>query len=579
MKSNLLLILGLFIYSSVESQTFIGSGNTPVLITTSDNAAGTTGNNVINGKGLNANKYEAARFLQQSTFFFDEADITGLQNLAFSAWIDAEIAKPTTYVLPIHDAIFQEAKDLYYANGGSGDYYGPSDKHFHYAWWQTSMTADDQLRHRVAYALSQVLVISGQSDLGAFGEGISNYYDILLNGAFGNYRDLLYNMTVNPCMAFYLSSLNNRKTNGNIRPDENFAREIMQLFTIGLYELENNGDLKLDGNGNEIPTYDNLDIKEFAKVFTGLKGSAWANPNQSGTPGFGAGIYSISRTSPLVMHAAQHEPGIKYLLNGATTDSDGMTDINNALDNLFNHPNVGPFLAKRLIQRLVKSNPSSNYIGRVASVFNNNGSGVRGDMAAVVKQILMDDEARLGSAQLAGDAGMLREPMLKFAQVVGNVDKDNPSGNYWNNGFNFLEGTGQHAMQSPTVFNFYFPDYEPNNELSGLTSPEFQIFNTRTSINWMNYAHDWMVWGTLFWDWEGEYTENVYVDYTNYTNDAADIEGLINKLDLLFTSGTLSDYTRSQIRTAMNGMPNNAYNRARLALTLVISSPEFAVLH
>ncbi len=566
---------GFFLFA----QDYIGSGNTDVIISASDESGNSTADHILDGSGLLAKEYEATRFLQQATLAYDGDDITDLKDNDFTAWIDSQFTKPITYMLPIHDAIYAEAENLYYANGGTGDYWGPSDKHFHYAWWQTTMEAEDQLRHRVALALSEILVISANSDLSAFGEGLSTYYDILLEHAFGNYRDLLFDVTMNPSMAYYLTSLNNPKTQGPIRPDENYAREIMQLFTIGLYELNTNGTYKLDGNGDEIPTYDQDDIKEFAKVFTGLKGGACDDDDPAGcTVPFGRGIFGISKRVPCVMHEPQHEPGIKYLLNNESTNSTGMGDINNAIDNLFEHDNVGPFIARRLIQRLVKSNPSPDYISRVASAFNNNGSGVRGDMKAVVSQILLDPEARQASYINDPDNGLLKEPILKFAHVVAAIDKDNPSGNYWNNGFDFSNGVSQHPMQSPTVFNFFLPDYIPNNELSGLYGPEFQIFNTRTSINWVNYVHRWVINGVLFWDWEGDYTENVYTDYTQYELDAVNMEEFINKLDRLFTGGTLTDHTRNEIRTALNGIPNNQYNQARMALYLILVSPEYAIL-
>ena len=576
-KALLWLVIPFLTVNTVQAQEYIGSGNTTVNITTSHNADATSGENVLSGKGLNAKKYAAARFLSQSTFHYSLDDINLIEDTDYSEWIDSEIAKPITYLTPIFDVEYQEAQDLYFANGGTGDYYGPSDKHFNYGWWTMIATADDKLRQRIAFALSEIFVISGNSDLGEFGEGLSVFYDLLLDGSFGNFRDLIEDVTYSPSMGFYLSHLNNPKTQGNIRPDENYAREIMQLFTIGLYELNNDGSFKTDGSGNEIPTYDNADIKEFAKVFTGLKGGGWDDDsNNTGIPSFGVGIYGISKRVPMVPHATQHQSGLKTLLNGATTNSNTTGDIDNALDNLFNHPNVGPFIGRRLIQRLVKSNPSPAYINRVANAFNDS-NGVRGDMAAVIKAVLMDEEARQASYINAGDAGMLKEPIVKFAQVVGQLDKENPSGNFWNNGFDFSGDVSQHPMQSPTVFNFFLPDFKPS-QLGGMYAPEMQIFNTRTSINWINYVHKWTVWQTLFWDWEGDYTENVYVDYSNYTTQAEQTEEYINMMDMIFTAGTLSDFTREQVRTAMNGFNNNSYNKARLGLFLILCSPEYSVL-
>ena len=571
-KGLLIFFLSSFFISGVFSQDYIGSNNTAVTISASSNEAGMPGDNILNGNGLEALKYDASRFLSQAAFTYTEADIDALSTGNYEGWIDEQIALPTTYMTPIHDEEFEEALAIFLANGGT-NYYGPSDKHFHYAWWTASMTVEDQLRHRVALALSEIFVISGNSDLGGFGEGLASYYDALLDGAFGNFRELLEDVTYHPCMGFYLSHLNNHKTQGNIRPDENYAREIMQLFTIGLYELNNDGSLEIE-NGNPIPTYDQDDIKEFAKVFTGLRGGGWDHEsNNTGIPNFGVGIYGISKTDPMVPYEPKHEEGTKYLLNGATTNSDTNGDIDNALDNLFNHDNVGPFISKLLIQRLIKSNPSPAYINRVATVFNGNG-GTRGNMADVVKAILLDEEARQADYQLGSDAGRMKEPIIRTAHVVGLLDKDNPTGNYWNNGFDLQNGIAQHPMQSPTVFNFYLPDYEPA-DLYGLVSPEFQIFNTRTSINWVNFVHSWVIWETLFWDWEDN-TENVYVDYTAYDALAPNTEEFINYFDKMLTHGTLDDHTRGQIRTAMNGLSNER-QKARIGLYLILTSPAYSI--
>lgn len=574
MKKILLLIfLCVLLNPNLHSQEFIGSGNTNVIVTTSSTEAGFSSESLLSGDGLDAKKYDASRFLSQATYFFEESLVDSLAEADYEGWIDEQIALPTTYMLPILETEFAEAESIFINNGGV-DYYGPSDLHFNYAWWTAAMTAEDQLRHRVALALSQIFVISGDNNIGAFGEGLADYYDILLDGAFGNFRDLIEGVTYHPTMGSYLSHLNNSKTIGDLRPDENYAREIMQLFTIGLFELNNDGTFVIQ-NGAPVPTYDQDDVKEFAKVFTGLRGGGWdPESSNTGIPNFGVGIFNISKTDLMVPDESRHEPGVKNLLYGETTNSNTDGDIAAALDNLFEHPNVGPFISRRLIQRLIKSNPSPAYINRVANVFNSDSNGQRGNMAEVVKAILLDQEAREAAYQLDSDAGRMKEPITRFTQVVGTLDKINVSGNYWNNGFNYQNNVGQHPLQSPSVFNFYLPDYEPA-ELNGLFAPEFQIYNTRTSINWANFVHDWIFWETLFWDWE-EFTENVYVDFTNYTQDVQDTEEFINYFDKMFTHGTLDDFTRGEIRTAINST-NWDPNKAKLALYLILVSPDYSI--
>ncbi len=248
-------------------------------------------------------------------------------------------------------------------------------------------------------------------------------------------------------MGLYLSHLNNPKSNDeeNIHPDENFAREAMQLFSIGLYELNPNGTRKLDSFGQDVPTYGQTQIKEFAKIWTGL-GISKVLPNMyTDEPYFGLGIYGSDLTQPMKMYEEEHESGEKELLGGFTVPAGqtGMEDIEDAIDNLFNHPNVGPFIGRRLIQRMVKSNPSPEYIERVTRAFNDNGQGERGDMKAVIKTILLDDEAR--SCEWISDKsqGMLREPMIRYTNFARGTAIEQYYGRLWNNGYQFWQETGQ----------------------------------------------------------------------------------------------------------------------------------------
>ncbi|HQX45411.1 MAG TPA: DUF1800 family protein, partial [Saprospiraceae bacterium] len=379
------------------------------------------------------------------------------------------------------------------------------------------------------------------------------------------------------------SHLNNPKTDTieNIRPDENYAREIMQLFTIGLYELNLDGTHKKDSLGNSIPTYDQKDIQEFAKIFTGLSFSEIMPNRWIDTPQFGVTLYLGIPTKPMRMFNEWHEPGSKYLLNGFVTPrrQDGMKDIDNAVDNLFNHPNTPPFICKQLIQRLIKSNPSPEYVERIARVFINDGSGVRGNLAAVIKAILLDAEARDCDWSLDPDNGQLREPMIRYSHFMNAIGVEQYYGRLWNSGYDFLDNTGQHVLEAPTVFNFYFPNYAPKGSISdnNLMAPEFQIHNSRTSIGFLNQVNNWIM-DYVMYSWEANDVPTILI--TKELEDLArDPEALVNRIDVLLTHGNLSDRSRGIIKNAVSRMRSGNYrkDRARLALYLVMMSPDYAI--
>ena len=574
---------------------YLGAGHDEgITVSSSSNSNGATADNTINGEGLDAPKMEAARFLAQATFGGSIDEIRALaEERDFEAWIDQQFNMPTTLMLPKLWEVNQRSMDLHYAENPGVDYFGPYSVHFQYTWWDNNFKAQDQLRQRIAFALSQIAVISLNSELGNYGEGLASYYDVMIRHSFGNYEDFLQEVTLNPNMGYYLTHLSNPKTDVELdtKPDENYAREIMQLFSIGLYELYNDGTRKTDDDGNWIPTYDNNDITELAKVFTGLKGGAWSrqalmyvDPNEPVE--FFADIYSIDREVPMQMDESQHEPGPKtiigdYVIPGGQT---GLQDIRQAVTHLFKHDNVGPFLARRLIQQLVKSNPTPGYINRVANAFNNNGSGVRGDMKAVIKAILLDSEARDCAPQDDPNHGKLREPVLRFTQIMHGLPTYSADGYYWNNGFDYNESTKQLPLMAPTVFNFYLPDHQPVGPIveQDLFAPEFQIHNSQTAIGYMNQVHKWTNWRTLFWDWHGEQTPNVIVQLEDLYPLSTDIESLINHLDIVLTHGQLSDNTRKIIRDALAEIPDHWDDteryRTELAVYLFMISPDYVVI-
>jgi len=584
---------------SQEYNDYLGAGHSDGITVTSSHQESRTNwdeiasaDKTINGHGLDSRLLETSRFLAQATFGCDLDYIKAVAEDSFEDWIDNQFNIDSPSMGERTQTIFERALARFVANGGAEeDYNGPNWTHFQYSWWESNIDNEDLLRQRVALALSEVLVISFESNLGNYGIGLGDYYDVLKDNAFGNFKTLIKEVTLHPMMGIYLSHFNNPKSNPeeNIFPDENFAREIMQLFTIGLYEMNQNGSYVLDGNGNRIPTYDNDDIKEFAKIFTGLgPGSVRENP-WGRTTEFGVGAYLTDKDVPMVMYEDFHEPGQKRLLNGLVVPSGrtGMQDIDAAIDNLFNHQNVGPFIATRLIQQLVKSNPSPAYISRVSSAFNNT-KGVRGDMKAVIKAILLDEEARSCSWIENPTSGKLIAPMMRYFNVTRQLDLDNESGENWNIGFRFLTATTQLPLAAPHVFNFYMPDYVPNAEFESakLVGPEFEIHNSATSIDFINLVDSWTYpqYTSMLSTWEKD-LEGRALDFEALRYYAKDSEVLINQLDKLFTHGQLSEETKQLMIKAIDPITKGWSDdfqytdlRVKMAIYLLIVSPDYAIL-
>ncbi|MBY5958975.1 DUF1800 domain-containing protein [Membranicola marinus] len=597
----ILILMALFSTSLIHAQEYtdyIGAGHYQGMTVHSSNDFQPPGRdqqahiaNTINGRGLDGPRQAAARFLSQASFGGSALDIDRVMDMGFENWIDDQISIHGPSMMETMTAITREAYELYLRDpeNNPDDFYGPAWNHFQYAFWQNNIQNEDLLRQRVAWALSQIMVISIRSDLDGRGEALATYYDILLNNALGNYEDLLYQVTLSPAMGFYLSHYNNPKADPekNIHPDENYAREVMQLFSIGLYMLNNDGTHKKDGAGQDIPTYDNSDITEMARVFTGLgPGGIKETTDWLTEPYFGLEPYWNDYTVPMVMYEEYHDTDAKNLINGTTLPAgqSGMEDVRQAIHHLAMHPNVGPFLARRLIQNLVKSNPSPEYIDRVASVFNNNGSGERGDLGAVVKAILLDPEARTCAWIQDEYQGKLREPFQRYMQVVRSMDLLNINGKYWNIGYQFAETTGQIPLASNSVFNFFLPDYQPQSfkKKGDLYGPEFQIHNSKTSIGIINQFYQWALRWNLLNSWEE--IEPTYLDYVTCEPLAKDPEILLNKLDILFTHGQMTDGNRKIIREAMESLrPGNMgadflEYRVATALYLTLINPDFAIL-
>ena len=431
--------------------------------------------------------------------------------------------------------------------------------------------------------MSQIFVISSRSDvISEHAHGQASYYDLLVKHSFGNFKNLLMDITLHPSMGIYLSHFNNSKTipERNIHPDENYAREVMQLFSIGLHQLNIDGTLKLDSLKNPIPTYTQKDIKELAKVFTGLSAGRAGQFSKPDRPvNFGFDRYNTDFSTPMAMFEEWHELGGKSFLNlYIPSGQKGMKDIEMAIDYIYKHPNVGPFIGKQLIQKIVTSNPSPSYIKKVAETFNNNGLGVRGDMAAVFKAILLHPEARSCESISSPIQGKLQEPLVRLFERIRNYKLIPDANNkiftdggsaYWN--------YDQNIMSAPSVFNFYQPGYSPlgslrNNNLSG---PEFQMHNSSSSLRWANSVmnSDWQVGYIWRTQREGFYELDIS-DLNAYANDS---EALLNQLDKRFTRGQLTSRTRKLMKYNID---RNLRTRERVqsAIGILLLSPEYNIL-
>lgn len=532
---------------------------------------------------LLARKRDAVRFLLQASFGPTLADVNTLATKPYAAWLGEQMALP-------HQADYVAAVQAQY---DQGDAWRPNGANYSPAvvaqtFWKTAATSQDQLRKRVAYALHQIFMVSqNDSNLWHHARALAAYHDLLNKNAFGNFRQLMEDMALSPAMGIYLSHMRNRKEDpatGRV-PDENFARELMQLFTIGLHELNADGSPKRNAGGQLVETYGNDDVVAMAKVFTGW---SWAFADAEmtdarfrwGSPVLTAAADQRIDVLPMKAYASQHSTVAKTLFAGKPwaltmpANNSAQADLKLALDALFNHPNVGPFIGRQLIQRLVTSQPSPAYVARVTAVFNNNGSGVRGDLAAVVRAILLDDEARTTPP---ASFGKLREPVLRVAHWARTLGAQSTSGQWqmiWE-----LEGAGQRALAAPSVFNHYRPGYVPPNTsfaAMGSTAPEFQIVNESSVAAWINTAEA-MAGNGLGWNGS---TNDVKVDHAALGAMVANgnLSVLADQLDLLLLGGRMSAGLRNSLMDAMGSIADNptaAANRARAATFLVLASPEF----
>lgn len=524
---------------------------------------------------------QASRFLDHATFGPTPAQVAAVQAGGYAAWINTQLALPATPHLPYVQARRAELAARDPNDTGLG-WQTPRQ----HAWWQRALTAPDQLRQRMAWALSQILVISQDGALDGSHEEITAYYDLLLAHAFGNYRDLLGDVTRSPVMGVYLSMIRNQPPDPETgqRPDENYAREIMQLFTIGLNQLHADGTLRLDAEGRPQPTYTQADIAGLASVFTGWGPHYddadpprwyWDPTNIADRRDWF--LYGDDRARPMTFYPEFHDPAAKTILGGITIPAgfDGAQAMNLALDALFQHPNTGPFLGRQLIQRFVTSNPSPGYVHRVASAFADDGTGVRGNLAATLRAVLLDPEA-LSEQPLADAAfGKRREPVLRLTRFL-RAFPPAPARAGDDRFFISYQYSLPHQIPqlSPSVFNFYQPVYAHPGRIAaaGLVSPEFQITSETTVVREANEFDSAIFWGL----WTGEllrpsapYDEstNPYlILHPDFSAELALLErtgfsasanqsALLDALSLKLLDGRLTPGLRADLQAAFAALP------------------------
>ena len=503
---------------------------------------------------------DSARFLTQSTFGATNALLSQLQSQSFVDFLNQQFTTPPTATLPrVDQAVAALPVGV-----------NPSYDQFQEAWWYTVVNAPDQLRQRVAFALSEMMVVSCNGNtMNNHPEAMATYWDLLARDAFGNFRQLLEDVTLNPAMGDYLDMVHNDKPNAalNTQPNENYGREVMQLFTIGLNKLKQDGSLQLDNNGQPIPTYDQDVVEGYSHVFTGWY---WY---QTGTPKWKQAPSDYR--DPMMAFPDHHDTGAKQLLDGVVLPANQTQaqDLQQALDLLFNHPNTPPFVCRRLIQRLVTSNPSPAYISRVAQVFIDNGQGVRGDLMAVIQAILLDPEARSVNVSAGAAFGHEREPVIRLTNLYRAFNASAASGRL--SGGNQTDNFGQSPLYAPSVFNFFAPDYTlPGTlEQAGLFSPEFYITTDSTVISSANKMRS-----AVYNQPSQTNPDAIVLDLSSLSALSANPPALVDSLNYLLMAGEMSDATRNIVINTVSQIPAaNALERAQTAVHLLVTSPEFVI--
>lgn len=521
---------------------------------------------------------EAARFLMQAQFSASDSDVAAVRSMGFSAWLQQQIA-----------LLVSTTGWDWLNNKGYGDVLNPANYYdsnapADYMAWSQLITAPDAARKRMALALSEFFVVSSNGlSFNWRSHAAAAYWDVLNTHAFGNYRDLLEAITLNAAMGYYLNTKGNKKADGKgSQPDENYAREVMQLFSLGLVLLNADGTPKLTG-GVKTDTYTASDVSNLAQVFTGYDVDTSQNV-VTAIPQTGGGSRNVGNTAfarlPMAQVASNHSTLASTFL-GATVavNATAKDALKIALDTLFNHPNTAPFFSKQLIQRLVTSNPSAAYVGRVAAVFADNGKSVRGDLAAVYKATLLDDEARGPDGLTQAEFGKLREPMVRLVQWTRTFNVTSASDS-WKIGdlSNPSTQLGQSPLRSPSVFNFFRPGYvPPSTALSaGAVAPEFQLVNETSVGGYLNYMVNVINTGINSGEIKAVYTGELAL--------VTDAPALVQRLNKLLCAGQLSAATQTLMVNALNATAvtvasTDTVKRNRIcgAVLMVMASAEYLV--
>ncbi len=518
-------------------------------------------------------RLDVTRLLKQASFGPTPAEIDRVATLGTNAWLTEQFAATASRYTPRayypqtrpDDCVNATTLPVTPTSYCQRDNYSlfPTQLEF----YKQAITGNDQLRQRVAWALSQLFVVSVIDVNLPYGMG--DYQQMLRDNAFLNFRTLLEKVTLHPAMGRFLDMANNRKADAarGTSPNENYAREILQLFSQGVNLLNDDGTEKKGLDGKPIEAYTQDEIKGFARVFTG-----WTYPTRAGaTPATGNNVQNLAGT--MESREIYHETGSKDLLGSvvAPAGSSTFADMTGALDNVFNYANVAPFVSKFMIQKLVTGQPSPSYVQRVANVFKNNGSGVRGDIKAVVTAILTDIEAR-GAAKYDPTYGHLNEPVLMITGLARALSTQTDGYYFYNSGNVMAQG----VFSAPSVFNYYSPDNVVASV--GVVSPEFGIFNSSTAVSRINFANA-MLYGNIGVSPALFGATGTQFDWTPYSSVAADSNALLNRINEIMFSGKLTASTRAKMKTAIDIVPaSDPTGRARTALYLSIAAPEAQVV-